>query len=381
MLINQIIHDDGPVIFETWEVMLFFHSLCESYHSGDISLENFSSALKGLLLYDSEDNLWTIGASSGNWYRRIGNEWEKGKPIGPMSPVRTDEINLHMDQKQQAEQLYDKILDLDPNNADALLSRGQMLLETDLQEDALKYIEQVLNIISSRYDVWLLKALLFHEQDKLDEARLSIDHAIVLSLYSADSWNTGAEILEACGEEALADMYLEMAKYLESSQEKVKTRPSNRNLKEISTEIAELDALLQEHLEYVHAYRDRVAIYVALDELDRSLYYLDKIREKWPKEEDEWFFYRRGVLLLNMTRAGEAEEYFKRVLNINPNNEVALKGLAISRQLLEAPEVTKPILEPSTVHETLTTKNRYCRKCGFSITPNDKFCRKCGAEI
>ena len=75
----------GSTSISASEVMAFFQGLRYGYHTGDLSLNDFRNALHDLVFRDIEGNLWTIGASSGKWYRRLGNQWVIGIPLGPLT--------------------------------------------------------------------------------------------------------------------------------------------------------------------------------------------------------------------------------------------------------------------------------------------------------
>jgi len=75
----------GLGTFEKGEVMLLFYMLCERYRRKALTLDDFLSALKDLMFYDFDGNLWTIGAGSGKWYCREGDRWVLGSPQGPLT--------------------------------------------------------------------------------------------------------------------------------------------------------------------------------------------------------------------------------------------------------------------------------------------------------
>ena len=70
--------------YEVWEIDFLFNILCEGYHEGELTLDDFRAALRDLMLYDTTGNLWTIGAKTGKWYRRQGERWVKGQPGGKL---------------------------------------------------------------------------------------------------------------------------------------------------------------------------------------------------------------------------------------------------------------------------------------------------------
>lgn len=53
-----------------------FEELRSQFAAGALSEIDFGRALAGLVCLDAEGNSWTIGASSAQWYRKIGSEGE-----------------------------------------------------------------------------------------------------------------------------------------------------------------------------------------------------------------------------------------------------------------------------------------------------------------
>jgi len=74
----------GPVTFKASEAEMLFYVLLAGYQLGKLTVDEFKRILKYLMFYDIEGNLWTMGAISGEWYRRVGEEWVLGSPYGPL---------------------------------------------------------------------------------------------------------------------------------------------------------------------------------------------------------------------------------------------------------------------------------------------------------
>ena len=183
---------------------------------------------------------------------------------------------MSTDQKRQAEQLYDRILNLDEKNVDALLGKSRLLMEAGKVGTAHDHIDQALMTVPNQPAPWLLKAQLYHKQNNLREARLCADHAIALNVKKAVGWMVGSAILQTSSEKFLASRYLAMAGNLSNpGPRKDGVSAQAGSLKSIATEAAELDAFIVERPVYLHAYSDRAAIYEAIGELDRARYYND----------------------------------------------------------------------------------------------------------
>lgn len=253
----------------------------------------------------------------------------------PESLLDLADAYFYTGQNKEASEFYDRVLSLDPKEIDAVVGKGEVLMTAGDPEAALNYIEKAIALAPSRPDIWLLKAQAIKSLDQLYEARLCADRAIALGSQEPVSWAIGADTLWVIGEKALASKYLEMVKSLAPEEEIPGPPASEEGLKEISSEVAELDSFVIKHSEYIHAYHDRAAIYDILDEPSRSLYYLDIVRKRWPEDEDELLACKRGILLFNLDRVAEATECFRQILEKYPDSRVAQEGLKISEERLE----------------------------------------------
>jgi len=246
-------------------------------------------------------------------------------------------------QRQQAEEVYDRILSADPGDVDALMGKGQLLTDRNELQAARGLLQQAIEVAPERPDLWLLQARLLHREGKAAEARLAADHAIAGDVEVAAGWATGAEALRSCGEEALAFRYVEMAGQLEPGQTETAARAPEGDLNPVPAEAAELDKLLETQPGYEHAYQDRVDVYSALGEGERALHYIELIVQRWPEREGEKLACQRGTLLLSLQRPEEARVAFSRALEISPGSAYALQGLDTAEAVLaEAREESEP---------------------------------------
>lgn|GEM_PF-3425732 len=84
--------EEEIIAFEPAEIEAYFNILCEGFRKNEFNFNQFREILKDIMLYDGEETLWTIGAKSGNWYRRDGEKWVTGTPEGPLySAYRVEE--------------------------------------------------------------------------------------------------------------------------------------------------------------------------------------------------------------------------------------------------------------------------------------------------
>ena len=88
-------------------------------------------------------------------------------------------INLMADEKlEDASQIFEQVLRIDPNNVDALLKLGYARFHLDDYGDALKVYDRILDIDVTNAEAWNLKSLVHYEQKQYGKALDSIEKAI-----------------------------------------------------------------------------------------------------------------------------------------------------------------------------------------------------------
>lgn len=77
-------------------------------------------------------------------------------------------INLMADEKlDDAADVFEQALRIDPNNVETLLKLGYALFHLDDHAEALKVYDKILDIDVTNAEAWNLKALVHYEQKKL----------------------------------------------------------------------------------------------------------------------------------------------------------------------------------------------------------------------
>lgn len=78
-----------PITFDSSEITLLFNLFRSLYDTGHLTLKEFETALRYFKYYDTDNNLWTIGVQSGEWYRRENDEWIPGSLQGRVTQAWT----------------------------------------------------------------------------------------------------------------------------------------------------------------------------------------------------------------------------------------------------------------------------------------------------
>lgn len=66
--------------FTSDDIDTYVKILAQSFHTKQLSFNEFKEAMKDVMLVDRDGMLWTIGAGSGAWYRREEEHWIKSVP-------------------------------------------------------------------------------------------------------------------------------------------------------------------------------------------------------------------------------------------------------------------------------------------------------------
>lgn len=85
--------EDAPLEGAFAELYARFITLHEAYDAGRVETRSFGRALRDLRVIDAEGYQWTIGATTGRWYRR--NQQEGGRWMSAPAPVGTGTLVDH----------------------------------------------------------------------------------------------------------------------------------------------------------------------------------------------------------------------------------------------------------------------------------------------
>ena len=88
-------------------------------------------------------------------------------------------INLMADEKlEDASQIFEQVLRIDPDNVDALLKLGYARFHLEDYSDALRVYDKILDIDVTNAEAWNLKSLVHYEQKQYAKALDSVEKAI-----------------------------------------------------------------------------------------------------------------------------------------------------------------------------------------------------------
>jgi len=84
---------------------------------------------------------------------------------------------------------FEKALEIDPQNTDALKNMGIVLMEKERNEEAIQYLEAVLKIDPEDIDGWKFKAKALEKLDRYQDAIACYDMALSIDPERTDMWN------------------------------------------------------------------------------------------------------------------------------------------------------------------------------------------------
>ena len=186
---------------------------------------------------------------------------------------------------------FDKVLEIEPNNVDALFNKGRALGQLNRTAEGMSYIEKVLEIEPDNVDALGYKGDYYFSSKQLDKA-ISYFHKVLK--------------IEPQHVDALGVPYFDKVLEIE---------PDN------------VDALNIKGSSLVSLGRTESGITIVfIDELDKAISYFDKVLEIEPNNVDALF--NKGRALGQLNRTAEGMSYIEKVLEIEPDNvdAVVYKG-------------------------------------------------------
>jgi len=71
---------EGAAELTKGPIDLFFGLVRDKFKDGELSLDDYKKVTDGLLFKDGDGKRWSVGAKSGDWYRRNGSSWVVKEP-------------------------------------------------------------------------------------------------------------------------------------------------------------------------------------------------------------------------------------------------------------------------------------------------------------
>ena len=240
-------------------------------------------------------------------------------------------LGYDLGQYDEAIQLYDKALAIDPNNTSTLYDKAFTLRESGEHQEAIETFDKALAIDPN--DTYLLngKAAVLADLGRYDEALVYYDKALAIDPMDTQSLRDKGLTFESLGrydeaielfDKALAidpkyiDVYNDIALALES-------------LGKTQEAFEYYDKALAIDPNFTFPLNNKGLALANLGRYQEAIEYFDKALAIVPNSID--FLSNKGAALANLGRYQEAIEYFDKALAIDPNDTYALnnKGAAL----------------------------------------------------
>lgn len=283
---------------------------------------------------------------SSGLFLRIGHRFDKvGKP-------------------EEAVAAYDQALEIDPDNRYALLGKA-FVLSCDLNqhEKVIPIFDRILDINPNDDEAWRLKGFEFIQLRRSEDAINSFDQAIAINPDCQQAFFWFYRGLELRSSERYEDA-------VDSFDRGIQIEPDNgsywyfhgvalSSLKRYEEAIISYDKAIAIDSNDDSAWLQKSFVLSQLGRYEKALIGYDKAIAIDPNNHRAWF--QRFSVLFQLGRYQEATDSYKRVLDINPNDP-------------DIPRMPKEVLEaPESVREIVRNWQEFLESCdrNLEIKPDD----------
>jgi len=229
----------------------------------------------------------------------------------------------HTGKYKEAIEAYDKVLEVDPNNAKEWYNKGYCLSKLGRYDEALKAYDKALELDPTNIKAWYNKGVTLLEIGKCEEA-------IEISDKLEETYSVGSELwndIGACfGEQNKDEEALKaFNRALELNPENFKALRSKalslQKLGRYEEALRAYEIFLEENPRDFVAWNNKCPILLMLGENEEALNACNKALEINSSNPDAWN--NKGLVLFALGRYDEALEAYNKALEINPAHEDA----------------------------------------------------------
>jgi tetratricopeptide (TPR) repeat protein len=229
----------------------------------------------------------------------------------------------------QAQAIYEKVLQLQPSNFDALQLLG--VLSTQKKDNllAIEFYSKALQINPQHAASYNNLGVVFHEQKRFDEAIKVYERAIAIAPKYADAYYNRGNALKELErfEEALASYEESIALVPNHAEAYLGKGIALKDLKRIEEALLCYEKAININPEYTKVYFSQGVALHSLGRLEEALIHYDKAISIKSNYVDAHC--NRGVLLGDLGRTEDASESLKKAISLAPNNALANFNLAL----------------------------------------------------
>lgn len=315
-------------------------------------------------------------------------------------------IHVMMQQKNAAQLVLEKVLQIDPKNEDALLALATMLMP-DSPDQAVKHLERLVQLEPDSTEAYYYLGLLYQRLGDNDKAGSMFQKVLQIDSESAPSLMLMGQMKEAEGDMDGAAEFYERA--LERMPENLALRIQLVLLHAQKMDFAKIESLLSPYkdnpgapieaklwlgivyenkkewkkaLEYYQMAQKEVSsaelliriasIYSHLDDAKNALKTLTTLTQKYP--DNPQYFYFLGLAHMDLQRPGDALKAFQKTLALKPDFSSAhfQMGVALD-QMRRWPEAEQSFREAIRVDTMSAAAYNYL---GYSLVDRNERLRE-----
>jgi tetratricopeptide (TPR) repeat protein len=236
---------------------------------------------------------------------------------------------------QAALRIYDRAIQIAPQNAYAYRERAWTLYVLNRYDEALSDIDEWIHIDPSDYDAYARKALVFQSMEKYDEANELMDQAISMSPAQGWLYSKKGGILADQGmfDEAYKNfdkaLSLNPRRHWTYGEKAIALRKQERYPDALDL----IDKGIQLKPDQDWLWGQRGITLRLMERYDEALAAFDKAIKLDPKAD--WFYSQKGTTLQEMERYEEALAELDQAIELDPEDAWAIAHRGITYRLME----------------------------------------------
>ena len=268
----------------------------------------------------------TFGHMGPEFREAAHKDWQKASALGALPEQRALDLAISLGRSRafaEALALFDRVIELRPDDPQARVNRGITLARMERFEEALADFDHAVDVYPDSPEALMNRAIAFSHMDRFDEALADFDRAIELRPGSYQAhMNRGITLARMDRfDEALAD-YGRAIELRPLSPEAYMNRAQTlARIDRLDETVADYTRAIELRPDSLDIYLSRATALARLERFDEALADYTYVLERRP--EDFQTFMNRGVTLTRMGRARGGLTDFDRAIELHPDSAEA----------------------------------------------------------
>lgn len=259
------------------------------------------------------------------------------------------EFNLKLERPDEANLLFDKALNLDPQNTQALIGKGKALFELQRHQESEVFFDRVLEIEPMNIDALTYKGKIRFNEGSYDLAISFFNQAIKTDLNNLGTLNDIGDSYKMLGDNKSALFYFEKILNLESEYKDIEFRPIYDKVLELNPShlnalILKGNVLLEEgkikegmkifekilsvEPSNVEGLAGKGRSLIKLGEIEKGMVLLEKTLQNDPQNINA--LSGMGMAMLELKMPHKAVSYFDKALKIDSSHLESREGFSLA---------------------------------------------------